>query len=233
MLERLQKRIAAGGLCSRRKAEELIAAGKVKVNGKIVKEGTKVSETDSVEVNGEKLPQTAKTMTIAFYKPRGILTSKKDPFHEETVMQFLPEKFRNLNPVGRLDKDSEGLLLFTSDGELLNRLTHARYGHQKVYRVLVRGTVTPESIKQIKRGGQILDGYKLQPMNAKILETEPNATWLEITLSEGRKRQIRRVMEGLGHPVLKLIRVKIGNFTLEPLQEKEWHVLSAEELKKL
>ena len=232
-MERLQKRIAASGLCSRRKAEELIAAGKVKVNGKIVKElGSKVSKTDLIEVNGKKPPQ-SKNTTIAFYKPRGVLTSKSDPFHEETVMNLLPEKFRHLNPVGRLDKDSEGLLIFTSDGALLNRLTHARYGHKKVYRVLVRGTVKPESIKQIKRGGQILDGYKLQPMNAKILETEPNATWLEITLSEGRKRQIRRVMEGLGHPVLKLIRVKIGNFTLEPLQEKEWHVLSAEELKKL
>jgi len=148
-------------------------------------------------------------------------------------MDLLPDQYRHLNPVGRLDKGSEGLLLFTSDGELLNQLTHARFGHRKKYQVLVRGNVEADTLEQIRRGGQILDDYALKPMEAHIIGEKPGLTWLEITLGEGRKRQIRRVMEMFGHNVIRLIRTQIGGLTLEPLTEGEWRVLSPNDLKKL
>lgn len=233
-LERLQKRIAASGLCSRRHAEELIVIGQVKVNGKVEKKlGMKVNDDDVIEVNGKPLAKKKPSITMAFYKPSGVLTSKSDPFHKETVMDLLPAKYRHLNPVGRLDKESEGLLLFTSDGALFNELTHASFGHKKTYQVLVKGVVNEKAIRALKKGGQVLDGYAVQPMDAKILGAESSATWLEIILHEGRKRQIRRIMEMLGYPVLKLIRTKIGELHLQPLHEGEWRLLNSEDLEKL
>lgn len=243
--DRLHKVIAASGLCSRREAENLIAEGRVSVNGKrIHKMGVKVTTKDRVEVDGKPLPQKAAPLTLALNKPRGLLTSKSDPFHNETVMDLLPPDYAHLNPVGRLDKDSEGLLLFTSDGALLERLTHPSYDHEKTYEVLVLGNPGENVLESIRKGGIKLDDYALRPMGARILEenelkqeyrqenTTKN-TWLEIKLKEGRKRQIRRVMEWFGHPVLQLIRVDISGVNLGKLRVGEWRELTAKELEKL
>lgn len=226
--DRLHKVIAASGLCSRREAENLIAAGRVSVNGKRINTmGVKVTDRDKIEVDGKPLPQKAAPITIALHKPRGVLTSKSDPFHNKTVMDLLPPEYRHLNPVGRLDKDSEGLLLLTSDGALLERLTHPSFEHEKVYEVLVMGRPSEEILQDIRKGGLKLDGYALRPMGAEILHTEDENTWLQIKLKEGRKRQIRRVMEWYGHPVLRLIRVSVGPVQLENLKPGEWRIVPA------
>ncbi len=235
--DRLHKRIAASGLCSRREAELLIAAGRVHVNGKRVqKMGVKVSDKDKVEVDGRLLPEKSAPITIAMHKPIGVLTSKKDPFHPETVMDLLPVSYQHLNPIGRLDKESEGLLLFTSDGELLEHLTHPRYGHTKTYEVLVQGEVLEQDLVTLREGPIHLDEYLLRPMQGRILNQETSRTtgkvytWLELKLSEGRKRQIRRVMELLGFPVRRLIRTAIGKVELGKLQPGKTRPLTEEEL---
>lgn len=232
--DRLHKVIAASGLCSRREAELLIADGRVSVNGKrINKMGVKVTASDRVQVDGKDLPQKAAPLTLALHKPRGVLTSKSDPFHNKTVMDLLPPEYRHLNPVGRLDKDSEGLLLFTSDGALLERLTHPSYDHEKTYEVLVLGHPGEDVLDGIRKGGMKLDDYALRPMGARALGEDEGNSWLEIKLKEGRKRQIRRVMEWFGHPVLRLIRTDISGVELGSLRVGEWRELTAEELKKL
>jgi pseudouridine synthase len=232
--DRVHKVIAASGLCSRREAENLISAGRVSVNGKrLTKMGIKVGPTDKIEVDGKALPAKAAPITLALHKPRGVLTSKSDPFHNKTVMDLLPPEYRHLNPVGRLDKDSEGLLLFTSDGALLERLTHPSHEHEKTYEVLVLGHPGEEVLEGIRKGGMKLDGYALRPMGAEELRTEGENSWLQIKLKEGRKRQIRRVMEWFGHPVLRLIRISVGSVKLENLKTGEWRALTPEELKAL
>jgi pseudouridine synthase len=232
--ERLHKVIAASGICSRREAEQLIADGRVAVNGKrIGKMGVKVTASDKIQVDGQLLPEKGAAITLALHKPRGVLTSKSDPFHNETVMDLLPPEYGHLNPVGRLDKDSEGLLLFTSDGALLERLTHPSFEHEKTYEVLVMGHPGEDVIEGIRKGGMKLDDYALRPMGAKILSIEGKDTWLEIKLKEGRKRQIRRVMEWFGHPVIRLIRRSVGAIELGKLRPGEWRELTAEDLKKL
>lgn len=238
--ERLHKVIAASGLCSRREAELLISAGRVSVNGKkINKMGVKVTPKDRVAVDGKDISEKSAPVTLALHKPAGVLTSKKDPFHPETVMDLLPEEFQHLNPIGRLDKESEGLLLFTSDGALLEHLTHPRYGHIKTYQVLVQGQVTADDIEKLRVGPLYLDNYKLKPMEAKILSEDESRltgktyTWVEMKLSEGRKRQIRRVMELLGFPVKRLIRIAIGKVELGELKPGELRTLTSTELRDL
>src|SRR3989338_4784873 len=143
MTERLQKRIASSGYCSRRTAEKFIEAGEVRVNGKVVREqGVQVSEKDTIEIEGVKLRFNVPLVTIAFNKPVGTVTTRDDPDGAKTVMDVLPDQFQHLNPVGRLDRDSEGLLLFSNDGDLILQLTHPRYEHQKTYEVGVRGHVS-------------------------------------------------------------------------------------------
>ncbi len=236
--ERLHKVIAASGLCSRREAEYLIDAGRVHVNGKrIQKMGIKVSPNDKIEVDGRALPEKSAPITLALHKPRGVLTSKSDPFHNQTVMDLLPTEYHHLNPIGRLDKDSEGLLLFTSDGALLERLTHPKFGHEKNYEVLVHGKVQENALEKIRTGPIYLDDYLLKPMKVRILSQESvektgkTYTWLEMRLGEGRKRQIRRVMELLGFPVARLIRTSIGAVQLGDLKSGTFRVLSNEEVK--
>lgn len=237
--ERLHKVIAASGLCSRREAEELIARGRVHVNGKRVQTmGVKVTPRDKIEVDGRALPEKSAPLTLALHKPRGVLTSKSDPFHNQTVMDLLPVECRHLNPIGRLDKDSEGLLLFTSDGALLERLTHPKYGHEKTYEVLVHGAVQESDLELIRKGPIHLDGYLLRPMKARLLSQETvnsgkTYTWLEMKLKEGRKRQIRRVMELLGYPVARLIRTAIGKVYLDELPSGKTRSLNEAELQEL
>lgn len=238
--ERLHKVIAASGLCSRREAEKMIEAGRVHVNGKRVqKMGVKVTLREKIEVDGRALPEKSAEATLALHKPRGVLTSKNDPFHNTTVMDLLPTEYRHLNPIGRLDKDSEGLLLFTSDGALLERLTHPKFGHEKTYEVLVHGKVQESDLEKIRTGPIYLDDYLLKPMKVRLLSEESNDrtgktyTWLEMKLKEGRKRQIRRVMELLGFPVARLIRTSIGEVHLGELASGKFRELNPSELNSL
>ncbi|MFA4814817.1 MAG: pseudouridine synthase [Candidatus Gracilibacteria bacterium] len=230
MTERLQKRIASSGYCSRRAAEKLIEAGEVKVNGKIVREqGVQVSENDKIVVEGVMLRFDEKKITLAFNKPVGVVTTRNDPFGAKTVMDLLPSEFQYLNPVGRLDLDSEGLLLFSSDGDLILHLTHPRYEHQKTYEVGVRGHVSNDTIKALARGVE-LDGIYLQPMEARVLREKGKETWIELTLKEGRKRQIRRVMERFGHTVFALKRTAIGKLQLGDLKTGAYRILTPKEI---
>lgn len=230
MMERLHKRIASSGYCSRRMAERLIEAGEVKVNGKVVKEmGVQVSEKDKIEVEGCKLRFNVQHVTIAFNKPAGVVTTRHDPTGAETVMDLLPEEYQHLNPVGRLDRDSEGLLLLSNDGDLVLRLTHPRFGHQKTYEVGVWGLVSSDTVKRLERGVK-LDGVLLNPMKTEIVKEQGKQTWLRITLTEGRKRQIRRVLEQFGHSVFALKRVAMGELELGDLKSGEYRELSPAEV---
>lgn len=230
MTERLQKRIASSGYCSRRTAEKFIEAGEVKVNGTVVREqGVQVSETDKIEIEGVKLRFNVPLVTIAFNKPVGVVTTRDDPNGAETVMDVLPDQFQHLNPVGRLDRDSEGLLLFSNDGDLILQLTHPRYEHQKTYEVGVRGEVDEHTLESLGRGVE-LEGVRLQPMGAKILRTKGRETWLELTLQEGRKRQIRRVMEQFGNTVFSVKRTAIGKLGLADLKSGNYRVLTPKEI---
>lgn len=231
MTERLHKRIASSGYCSRRMAERLIAEGEVEVNGKIVTEmGVQVTEKDKITVEGTKLKFTDEKVTIMMNKPQGIVTTRNDPMGEETVMDLLPRQFQHLNPVGRLDRESEGLLLLTTDGDLLLHLTHPRYEHEKTYEVGLYGTVEPTTLEALAEGVE-LDGKKLAPMHASVLREEGHRTWVEVILREGRKRQIRRVMEQFGHTVFALRRVAVGKLKLGDLKTGAYRVITPKEIK--
>jgi 23S rRNA pseudouridine2605 synthase len=232
MLLRLQKRIADSGYCSRRKAESLIEAGKVKVNGKVItKLGSKVQASDKIEVAGTKLRFSEEHVTIMLNKPAGFITSKSDPHNKETVMHLLPKNFKHLKPAGRLDKESEGLLILSSDGELIQKLTHPKFEHNKTYEVLVKGHAEEANLKPLTSGRLKLEEYKLNPMEFRILKkTKDRKTWIELKLSEGRKRQIRRVMDKIGFPVLYLHRIKIGQLELGDLEKGAHKILNENEI---
>ena len=227
---RLQKRIAESGFCSRRAAELLISSGKVKVNGKTITVlGSKVTETDSIEVKGKRLKFTNEKITIALNKPAGYITSKSDPYHNKTIMDLLPPEYRHLKPVGRLDKESEGLLLLSNDGELIEKLTHPRYGHEKTYEVLVKGIPSPNDLAVLRTEKLILDDKPLQAMQFKILKkTKDRKTWIELKLKEGRNRQIRRILDQLGFPVVYLKRTAIGELSLKGIPKREFIILPPE-----
>lgn len=231
---RLQKRIADAGFCSRRKAEQLIESGKVEVNGKLItKLGTKVSDEDAISINGKKLKFEKNTITIALHKIAGTVTTKLDPFNKNTVYSALPKEYRHLKPAGRLDKESEGLLILTSDGELIQKLTHPKHKHSKTYKVLVKGRPADADLMPLTSGKLKLDNYTLNPMKFKILtKTRDGKTWISLILSEGRNRQIRRVMDSLGFPVIYLCRTAIGKLNLEGIEKGAYRELSEEEIEK-
>jgi len=227
---RLNKAIADTGYCSRRKADELIASGKVTVNGKKPTLGQRVSPTDDIQIGRKKLEQ-KEVVTVMLHKPAGLITSKSDPHHKQTVMSLLPKSLQHLKPAGRLDKDSEGLLILSSDGPLIQKLTHPKHGHTKTYEILVKGHAK-ESRLQALNTGMKLDGKTLNAMPFEILGTLKFKTRIRLTLTEGRKRQIRRVMDQLGHPVIYLKRTKIGKLELGSLPSGKFHELSSEEISK-
>ncbi|MEK7145892.1 MAG: pseudouridine synthase [Patescibacteria group bacterium] len=230
---RLQKRIADLGFCSRRKAEFYIEEGKVEVNGEVVTTlGTKVNLRDRISVMGEELSEKKKDITIMLHKPAGYLCSRFDPHHEKTVYTLLPEEFHHLKPAGRLDLNSEGLLILSSNGELIQELTHPSFEHKKTYLVLVKGIPKKEDLKLLEKGELRLDEKKLAPMKFEILEQpREEQTWIKLTLGEGRKRQIRRVMETLGFPVLYLKRTAIGRLELGDLKHGHYKILEEADIK--
>ncbi|HDP69569.1 MAG TPA: rRNA pseudouridine synthase [Actinobacteria bacterium] len=215
--QRLQKVMAKAGIASRRKCEELILQGKVKVNGKIVKElGFKVdSLRDAIEVNGEILEFSEK-IHLVLNKPSGYLTSSSDSFGRAMVMDLINEETR-VFPVGRLDKDTEGLLFFTNDGELANRLMHPKFGFKKTYIAEVKGCPEKRSMDKLRKGIELDDG-RTYPADVKLIKEGKEKSVIEITISEGRKRQIRRMFKAIGHDVIKLKRVKYGPLSLEGLK---------------
>ncbi len=231
---RLHRFIAQCGVCSRRKAEEMIADGMVKVNGKIVTEmGIQVGPDDKVEVRGEHI-RLDDTTVLLLNKPAGYVTTMSDPEGRKTVMDLLPTQHRALKPVGRLDTNTEGLLLFTNDGDLAARLTHARYNIEKEYIALVSGMMTQSDFRKMK-GGLHLDGKKVSPVHAEVIpsRTKKAQTKVRLLLHEGRYRQIRRMMEALGHPVMTLRRVRVGPLVVKGMAPGQCRLLSKVEINKL
>lgn len=238
MEERLQKLIAAAGITSRRHAEEMIAAGEVTVNGKVVTElGTKADpERDHIKVRGRLINprlQTREKVYVLLNKPRGYLTSLADPEGRPLVSELIPSSLGRLHPVGRLDFNTEGLLLLTNDGDFTNFITAARNRVAKVYEVKVKGVPPEDAIERLRRGIVLDDGVRTSP--AEIKKTEESATnaWFEVVLHEGRNQQIRRMFDAIGHSVIKLRRVRIGFLTGENIAPKQWRFLLPAEVERL
>ncbi len=233
--ERLQKVLARAGVASRRKAEALIAAGRVRVNGEVVRQlGTKVDpHRDRIEVDGRPVRLPRRHTYLLLHKPMGVVTTLRDPQGRPTVADLIRGVEARVFPVGRLDQDTEGLLLLTDDGELAYRLTHPRYGVEKVYHALVRGRPSAATLERWRRGGIVVEGRPSAPAQVRVLRTVREGTWLEIVLHEGRKRQVRRVAAALGHPVLYLKRVRLGPLTLGRLPRGRWRPLSRREVRAL
>ncbi len=238
MEERLQKLIAAAGLASRRHAEELIAAGEVTVNGKLVTEpGTKADPSrDHIKVRGKlinPLLEAREKVYVLLNKPRGYLASLSDPEERPLVTELVPASLGRLHPVGRLDFNTEGLLILTNDGDLTNYVTAARNGVAKVYEVKVKGVPPEEAIERLRRGIRLDDGTLTAPAQVTHAgETGTNA-WFQVILHEGRNQQIRRMFDAIGHSVLKLRRTRIGDLQDERLPVGAWRLLHPAEVARL
>jgi pseudouridine synthase len=212
----LQKYLARAGVASRRAAEALIRQGRVSVNGVTVTSlGTKVGPGDEVVVDGHPVALPQELVYLALNKPAGYVTTAYDPWGRPTVMQLVRVPQR-VYPVGRLDVDSEGLLILTNDGQLAYHLTHPRYGVEKEYHVLVEGRPTENTLERLRQGIE-LEGRKTAPARVSRLQSDGQGTWLSIVIHEGRRRQVRRMLEEVGHRVLRLIRVRFGPVHLDGL----------------
>lgn len=232
---RLQKFMAEQGVASRRKSEDLIRAGKVKVNGHIAEIGMKINpRKDLVTVGKQKLTnvKNRKMVYIMLNKPRGYVTTVSDELGRKTVMDLLPDFGCRIYPVGRLDKDSEGLLLLTNDGSFTNCMTHPSHEYAKVYRVTVRPSVNDEILFNLRNGIEI-DGRKTAPCEVTVLTEEENRVVLEFILHEGRNRQIRKMCESQGLEVARLKRISIGPIKLGMLKQGDYKELSEQDVKKL
>lgn len=229
-MERLQKVIAASGLTSRRKAEELISSGKVKVNGKIITElGTKVSSTDTVEVENKILEKEAKEYYL-LNKPRGVITSNQDEKGRKTVRDLIATKAR-IYPVGRLDYDTTGVLLLTNDGEFANIIMHPASNIDKVYLAKLNGIIKGEQINKLKDGVMLDDVLvKASRVKLKKVNYETNSSMVEITIHEGKNHQVKRMFESVGFLVDKLTRERVGIFTLKDLKSGEYRKLTPKEV---
>jgi 23S rRNA pseudouridine2605 synthase len=230
METRLQKLIAGTGLASRRKAEALITAGRVTVNGKVVTElGIKVDpDCDHVKVDGKHLSAAQPFVYLLLNKPKNVMSTLDDPGGRTTVKDYLRGVSVRVFPVGRLDFDSEGLMLLTNNGDLAQALLHPRYHVPKTYLIKVKGVLTNEEITHLEQGVRLDDGMTSPAMVKKIKKAEQNS-WLEITIREGRKHQVKRMLEAVGHPVIKLMRVKMGPLTLGSLAPGEFRFLTDRE----
>ena len=233
MLERLQKIIADAGVTSRRKAEALLLQGLVKVNGQVVTRlGAKADPArDHIKVNGKLLRGLEKPIALLLYKPRGYVTTVSDPLHRPTVMDLVKKVKGRLCPVGRLDIQTSGLLVLTNDGELTQHLTAAAFHVPKTYQVRVRGWLDSRAVDRLQRG-IVLEGRRTAPCTVRLLPNRDNP-WYEITLFEGRHHQVRRMFESVGHPVVKLSRVRIGCLTGKGLRAGQFRHLKPAEIARL
>ena len=247
MPERLQKVLAAAGVASRRDAASLISAGKVTVNGKVVREpGFKTDpDRDNISVDGRQIPRDVEKIYLALHKPAGWVTTREDPHAENIVMTLVrgPLEARlgkgnpaieGLHPVGRLDTQTEGLLLLTNDGAFTQALTHPRHGVPKVYLAEIRGIPDPEALEKLRAGVPLFGRWTL-PARVRVRRTDRSrgTSSLEVELREGRNQQIRRMLQAVGYPVTKLRRISIGTVGLDRLKAKQWRFLTEAEVKML
>lgn len=233
MEERLQKILARSGYGSRRSCEEIISAGRVRVNGHPAGLGDKADASqDRITVDGRALKVAEEPVYIALYKPRGVISTVSTPDERPAVRELIPVA-GTLYPVGRLDFDSEGLVLMTNDGDLANKLTHPRYEHEKEYRVLVAVHPDGEQLATWRRGIVLEDGYRTQPCEVYVESKYGKGAWLRVTLKEGRKRQIREMGARTGVPVVRIVRIRIGALRLGNLKPRAWRYLTPEEVEAL
>jgi pseudouridine synthase len=238
MSERLQKILSAAGVASRRLSEELIAQGRVSVNGKTVTAlGTKADPSvDEIKVDGRRIKGEQRRRYILLYKPRGYITTRSDPQGRPTVMDLMKGVKEYVYPVGRLDYDSEGLLILTNDGELAARLTHPRHEVEKVYEARVKGVPDEHALERLAKGVTI-EGRRTAP--AKLRASEPfvkgsgEQTLIQITIHEGRQRQVREMFDRVGHPVVRLKRVRIGTLEDPNIPAGHWRELTPQEISRL
>lgn len=227
---RLQKYMAECGIASRRKSEELIAAGKVKVNGVTASVGDKINPNkDIVTVDGRKVRRDQELRYIMLHKPRGFISTMSDEMDRKCVAQLVADVGTRVYPVGRLDRDSEGLLLFTNDGAFANDMTHPSKHVSKLYRVTIRPDITDEQVAQMMTG-MMIDGKKTLPAEVRVVQKYDDRTVLEVTLVEGRNRQIRKMCEALGLEVARLKRTAVGPVKLGMLQQGKWRDLTPQEV---
>jgi len=235
MEERLQKYLANCGVASRRKCEEFILQGKVKVNGEIVTElGTKInSEKDVIEFENKEIKESSKNIYILLNKPIGYVTTSDDQFGRDTVLDLVKVRER-IVPVGRLDMYTSGALILTNDGDFVYKVTHPKHEIEKTYTVTVKGIVQNNEVEQLRKGIQIED-YITKPAKVKILKTdsEKDISRLEITIHEGKNRQVRKMCEAVGRKVLALHRSKIGNIGVKDLELGKWRYLNSKEVEQL
>lgn len=233
-MERLQKIIAHAGIASRRDAEKLIADGRVKVNGQVTVElGTKVSNKDRIEVDDIPIYK-EEPVYYVFHKPERVITAVTDDKNRRVVTDYFPQVKERIYPVGRLDYDTSGLLIMTNDGEFANMLMHPSYEVEKVYVAKVENMPDKMALKQLERG-VVIDGRKTEPAKVNMLKNKSNQknAVLEITIHEGRNRQVRKMLEAIGHPVIKLKRERYAFLDLAGLRPGEYRVLRKDEVKQL
>ncbi|MBC7545735.1 MAG: rRNA pseudouridine synthase [Candidatus Sericytochromatia bacterium] len=231
---RLQRILAAAGIASRRDAERIIAAGRVQVNGQTVTElGSKADpDTDIVTVDGKSIEPNRPRIVILLHKPALVMTTKSDPEGRTTVMDLLPDSLRHLNPVGRLDYETGGLLLMSNDGDLAERLTHPRHHVPKVYNAMVKGEPSLESLRLLADGIRLEEGMTA-PARVQRLGAMGDDTWIELVLTQGWNQQVRRMFKAIGHPVRQLKRVALGPLRLGKLAPGEFRVLTQREVEQL
>jgi len=230
LLVRLQKYLAHAGVASRRKAEDFIVDGHVRVNGKVVRElGTTVGDADRVELAGKPVVIPDRKRYLVLNKPVKVMTTMRDPGGRRTVASLIPREGGRLVPVGRLDYDTSGVLLMTNDGELAHVLTHPRYGVDKTYRAVVQGRLQGEDMKRFLEGMRLNDG-RSRPAKVRVVRVGQAASEVDVTIHEGRNRQVRRMFEATSHPVISLVRLRFGPLSLGDLRPGTWREATDKEL---
>ena len=235
MLERLQKILAQAGYGSRRACEDFITAGRVRVNGKIAELGQKADPAlDKITVDGKPVAAVEALTYIALNKPRMVLsTVEAERGDDRKTVRDLVDIPQHVYPVGRLDFESEGLVLMTNDGDLTNRLTHPKFGHEKEYRVLLARRPDHEQLDAWKRGVVLEDGYKTAPVDVRFESAQGKGAWVRVVMREGRKRQIRETCKQLGLPIVRILRIRIGSLRLGNLKPRQWRYLTLQEVSEL
>ena len=234
--QRLQKALSRAGVASRRKAEKLIAQGRVTVNGELVTDlGTRVQQTDAISVDGAPVEREPDYQYLLVHKPTGCICTLSDPEGRPTVVDLIPDNVARLFPVGRLDWNSEGLLLLTNDGGLTNRLTHPRFQVERIYQAKVKGKVGANDSRLVKfrKGVTLDDGTTAKAKEARMTHRAAKHSWIEIVLTEGRNREVRRMCETVGWEVLRLRRIGFGPLRLDDLPMGAWRWLKPHEIKQL
>jgi 23S rRNA pseudouridine2605 synthase len=235
MPERLQKILAQAGYGSRRSCEIFITAGRVRVNGQIAQLGQKADPAkDKITVDGKPIAAAEQLIYIALYKPRNVLsTVERERGDDRQIVRDLVDVPEHVHPVGRLDYESEGLVLMTNDGDLTNKLTHPRYSHDKEYKVLLAKRPDEEQLDAWRRGVVLEDGYKTAPVQVRFESAQGKGAWVRVIMGEGRKRQIRETCSQLGLPVVRILRVRIGSLRLDNLKARQWRYLTMREVEDL